>query len=77
MAPDRLREALRALPFQPFTVEIAGGKRVRVKHSDYAYLSPAGRTLAVYGDDDEWLEMIDVFLITNLSFGRARSTRRR
>jgi hypothetical protein len=77
MAPDRLRESLRALPFQPFTVEIAAGKKIPVKYPDYAHLSPAGRTLSVYGDNDEWLEMIDVFLITNLSFGRARATRRR
>jgi hypothetical protein len=48
-----------------------------VKHPDYTFLSPAGRTLIVYGDDDEWSETLDVFLITSISTGRARSARRR
>ena len=45
MAPDRLREALKAAPFRPFTVELPNGKRVRVKHPDYTLLTPrAGRS---------------------------------
>ncbi len=65
------------LPFQPFNVELANGKTIRVIHPDFAYLSPAGRTLIVYGPDEVWSETIDVFLITNLSQGRATSARRR
>jgi hypothetical protein len=67
MAPDRVRDALKATPFRPFTAELPNGKRVPVKHPDYAHLSPAGRTLIV-DDDHDGMEMIDVFLITNLSF---------
>ena len=77
MAPDKLREALDAAPFRPFTVELAGGKRVPVKHVDYTRLSPAGRTLIVFTDDDDSMEMIDVFLISNLTFGSGRADRKR
>ncbi len=73
MAPDKLREALDATPFRPFTVEVAGGKRIPVKHVDYTRLSPAGRTLIVFTDDDDSMEMIDVFLISNLSLGGRRA----
>jgi hypothetical protein len=77
MAPGKLREALDATPFRPFTVEVAGGKRVPVQHVDYTRLSPNGRTLIVFTDDEDSMEMIDVILISNLSFGRSRPTRAR
>lgn len=67
MASDRIRDALKSAPFRPFTVELPNAKRIFVKHPDYAHLSPAGRTLIV-DDDSDGMEMIDVFLITNLSF---------
>ena len=67
MAPDRLREQLRKLPFVPFTVELGSGTRVRLAHPGYAVLSPAGRTLVVFTDpEDKHMEMIDVFLITKM-----------
>ena len=66
MAPDRIRAVLKTLPFIPFTVELPSGKRIHVKHPDYAILSTAGRTLIV-NDDGEGMEIIDVFLITNIS----------
>ena len=78
MAPDKVREALRVLPFKPFVVELAGGKRVTVKHPDYAQLSPAGRTLIVFTNDDDAMETIDVFLISNLSYpGKSPTSARR
>ena len=74
MAPDRIRKQLQTTPFRPFTVELGSGKRVFVQHPDYAALSPAGRTLVIFhrdemgeADDDGDMEIIDVFLITNLS----------
>ena len=56
------------MPFRPFDAEIAGGKRIAVDHPDYATLSPSGRTLIVYGyPGDDAMEIVDVFLIANLS----------
>jgi hypothetical protein len=66
MAPDRIRQVIGTLPFRPFTVELGSGKRVPVNHPEYVSLSPAGRTLVVY-DDHDAMEIIDVFLITNIS----------
>lgn len=74
MAPDRLRDQLNFTPFRPFVVELGSGKRVRIEHPDFAMLSPGGRTLVVFHrddptreDDDGAMEIIDIFLITNLS----------
>ena len=66
MSPDRLREKIHATPFVSFSVEMTGGKRVRVKGRDYVILSPAGRTLIVY-DDTERVEMLDVSRIADLA----------
>jgi hypothetical protein len=73
MAPDRIRDLLKAVPFKPFTVELGSGKRVPVKHPDYALLSPAGRTLVVHNDEEN-MEIIDVFLVTNASLEQADPT---
>ena len=74
MAPDRIRELIHAVPFQPFVVELGSGKCVPVKHPDYVLLSPAGRTLVVH-DDEEHMEIIDVFLITSVTVERADATK--
>jgi len=76
MAPDQVRKVLNAVPFRPFKVEIAGGREVPVKHLDYAQLSPAGRTLVVFSDDDDAADIIDVFLITRLSLAKAPTHRK-
>ena len=76
MAPDQVRKVLQALPFRPFTVEIGGQRRVPVKHTDYAQLSPAGRTLVVFSDDDDAADIIDVFLITSLSLAKTPARRK-
>ncbi|HEV7867639.1 MAG TPA: hypothetical protein VGO90_08150 [Chthoniobacteraceae bacterium] len=66
MAPDGIRNLIRAVPFRPFTVELGSGKRIFVQRSDYVSLSPAGRTLVVQ-DNEENMEIIEVFLITHVS----------
>ena len=76
MAPDQVRKVLQAVPFRPFTVEIGGQRRVSVEHTDYAQLSPAGRTLVVFSDDDDAADIIDVFLITSLSLAKTPARRK-
>ena len=76
MAPDQVRKVLQAVPFRPFTVETGGQRRVPVKHTDYAQLSPAGRTLVVFSDDDDAADIIDVFLITSLSPAKTPARRK-
>ncbi len=74
MLPDRIRELIHAIPFQPFVVELGSGKCVPVKHPHYVLLSPGGRTLIVHNDEQR-MEMIDVFLITSVSVEKADATK--
>ena len=74
MPPDRIRELIHTVPFQPFVVELGSGKCVPVKNPDYVLLSPGGRTLIVHNDEQR-MEMIDAFLITSVSVEKADATK--
>lgn len=60
-----------ALPFRPFTVHLADGRQIAVRHQDYAFLSPTGRTLIVYEDDDSF-QILDLMLATGVQVNRKR-----
>ena len=75
MAPSVLRQYMQARPFKPFTVHLADGNSVPVKHHDFIFLSPSGRTATVYyGQDDEGA-VFDVLLAVSITPGaRKRRT---
>ena len=74
MLPDRIRELIHTVPFQPFVVELGSGNCVPVKHPDYVLLSPGGRTLIVHNDEQR-MEMIDAFLVASVSVEKADATK--
>jgi len=77
--PCVLRQYVQARPFKPFTVRLADGHGVPVKHHDFVFLSPSGRTATVYyGQDDEG-EVFDVLIAVWITPGlkKRRSVRRR
>ena len=53
------------MPFVPFTVHVADGKTIVVRHPDYATLTQGGRMFFVNTKDDDF-EWVDVFLITRV-----------
>ena len=65
MTSERLQEMLRARPFRPFGLRLADGEVVPVVHPDFLSRSPQGRTVVVWGRDDN-MKIIDLFLITSL-----------
>jgi hypothetical protein len=54
MTVQQLRAAHRATPFQPFTVHMADGRSFHVPHPDFLSMSPTGRTVIIYQDNDEF-----------------------
>lgn len=75
MTIEAIRDAVHAEPFRPFRLRLAGGPVVNVGHPDYIAFGPKGRTLVVYGDDDNF-RFLDTMLISeieNLSRGPSRS----
>lgn len=81
MTIERLRGALRAEPFRPFTILVTDGRTYRVAHPDFLLVSPkAERTFVVYDEgsnDPEDYLVLDLLLVTGLEFGNGAGRRKR
>ena len=66
---------LRAEPFREFTIHLADGRSIPVKHREFALPSPSGRTVIVYQPDDSF-DIIDLLLVTSLSVNGEKSAQR-
>ena len=72
MTVDSLRQAHQASPFRPFSLCLADGQKVAVRHPEFLAQSPSGRTVIVYGHDDAF-DVIDLRLVTRLEIGNGAS----
>jgi hypothetical protein len=52
MTAKEFRNVYQAEPFRPFTVYLADGHQIPIRHQEFAMLSPSGRTLIVYQEND-------------------------
>jgi hypothetical protein len=75
VTPAQVRELHRAQPFKPFTIHMADGRRIAVKHPEFMALAPSGRTVIVY-QLDESFDIIDLLLVTDLEVRRRPKARR-
>lgn len=77
MTIEQLRNVIRASPFRPFTMKLADGSRLRVKHPEFVSFSPAGRTAIVWSEGDSF-EIVDLLLVASIEVGngKAKSHRR-
>jgi hypothetical protein len=66
MTIESFRAALRAQPFQPFTIHMGDGRQLYVPHPDFAWLSPNGRTVIVHNPEDGSFSILDLLLMTEL-----------
>lgn len=76
MTINELKLAHDAVPFQPFIIHLADGREIPVHHRDFMARAPSGRTMVVCLPDDSF-NVIDLLLITDLEFKRARNGKRR
>lgn len=65
MTVEHLRHAREANPFIPFTIHMADGRSHDIPHRDYLSISPNGRIVIVYSEDEAW-SFIDLLLVTEL-----------
>jgi hypothetical protein len=65
MTADAIKDALHTIPFVPFALEVVGGKRFVVQHSDFVAVSPGGRTLTLYTEGEHSV-VLDIGLISQL-----------
>lgn len=78
MTTEQFRSSLRAQPFVPFAIQLAGGRQIEVHHPENALLNEPGRTAAAV-NQDHVIETIDLLLVTSLRplNGRARGRGRK
>ena len=62
-----------AQPFRPFTICLADGRRILVRHREFAAISPVGRTAVVYQPDGSF-DVIDLLLVTALRVNGGKSS---
>ncbi len=74
MTIQQLRTAHRATPFRPFTVHMADGRNFHVPHPDFLSMSPTGRTVIVYQQDDEF-SILDLLLMTEIQMEGSAASR--
>lgn len=65
MTVQQLRAAHRAAPFQPFTVHMADGRSFHVPHPDFLFMSPTGRTVIIFQENEEF-SILDLRLMTEI-----------
>jgi hypothetical protein len=58
-----IREALHKQPFEPFTIELADGRSLPVRHPDFVAVGP--RRIIVVADDDSW-SVVEPLLIVSI-----------
>jgi hypothetical protein len=76
MATDQVKEAYRARPFRPFNLHLADGDTIPVKSPEFMWMTPGGRTVFVSQGGDA-AEIIDLLLVTKISFGNGSAPSKR
>lgn len=75
MNVQKLRTAHRATPFRPFTIYMADGRSFHVPHPDFLSMSPTGRTVIIYQDNDDF-SILDLLLMTEIEMSSPSSAPR-
>jgi len=76
MTIDQLRNVYNTQPFRPFTIHLADGRSIPVRHREFILTVPSGRTIVVCQPDDS-LNIIDLLLITDLEIKAATNGSRK
>jgi hypothetical protein len=74
MTIQQLRAAHRATGFRPFTIHMADSRSFHVPHPDFLSMSPTGRTVIVYQQDDEF-SILDLLLMTEIHMDQNTASR--
>lgn len=74
MPLDEILRRIVAVPFQSFTIHMADGRQIPVAGRDFIMIPPEkGQFVAVFQKDGA-LDLLDVILITGLSFAPIADT---
>jgi hypothetical protein len=73
---ETLRRLIEAIPFQPFSVNLADGRALKVPHRDFISASPNYRMLTVWHKDDS-CDFVDFMLVIGFHTAPASSNGQR
>lgn len=65
MTIERWRNCCDRVPFQPFILHLADGRQIPVRHKEFIFNVPAGRTIIVAQPDGNF-NIIDLLLVTDI-----------
>ena len=65
MTSEQFRYMQRIRPFQPFSIQLADGSEIRIRHPEAAAVSPSGRTFQVI-NADRLTKIVDMLLVVSL-----------
>ena len=76
MTTAEVKSLHQAKPFRPFTIHLADGEKLPVKSPEFMWIAPSGRTIIV-GHDDGEMSIVDLLLVTQITTGNGRTSRRK
>ena len=65
---EQLKQVHQARPFRPFSLHLADGRTIQVRHPEFLAQSPGGRIVNVATGDHSF-EWIDLLLVTSIEIG--------
>jgi len=67
MTIEKIREAYKSTPFKAFTLHLADGRIMPVRHPEFMAMFPGGRTVIVVLEDGSH-HVIDLLLVVSIGF---------
>ena len=74
MKSETLQHLIAANPFQPFAINLADGRALRVPHRDFVSPSPNYRMVTVWREDDS-CDIVDLMLVIGFNVKPHRNGR--
>jgi len=75
MTIEQVKQVYNAMPFQPFTLHLADGRGIPVRHREFMAAAPSGRTVIVYQPDDSF-NIVDLLLVTDIEVSNGKASHR-
>lgn len=65
MTAEQIRKARERAPFRPFTIYLSDQRRFEIRHQDFLWVMPGGRTIGI-ADESGAAEIVDLMHVTGV-----------
>ena len=71
---ERIRELLQIVPFQPFVIYMADGRKFQVNHPDFVFAPPINQSWVIVAEENEdRLHHLSALLMTGVEYAQNAS----